>query len=163
MKSTTLFGQKDAKNRRDVIIETAGLALTSMLVGSPPWLVRAEETASITPQTMIITGSNSGIGFEACKRLVQKGHRLVLACRTLEKARGVAEQLREYGDGSSIPAECDLANLASIKSFSENLPSLLSDSKIDRLCLNAGLARNAGATDCVRTVDGFELTGTYHA
>lgn len=147
-------------SRRDVLVETAAATLYCLALGIPPSFAAATETAS-KPQTIVITGANSGIGFEACKRLASQGHRIVLACRTQDKAERAVSALSEYG-GSLIPAECDLASLASIQRFSDRLPSLI-DSKIDSLCLNAGLCRNTAASDVARTVDGFELTvGTNH-
>lgn len=121
-------------------------------------------------KTIVITGSNSGIGFEACRRLALQGHTLVMACRTQDKAQRAVERLQEattttLTTARLIPAECDLASMQSIRSFADHLPILLetglsrSSSSIDTLCLNAGLARNTAATDCARTLDGFELTG----
>jgi protochlorophyllide reductase len=135
---------------RDSIQQASSLVLASLITGQP-LIARAEETLNI-----VITGANSGIGFEACKRLAALGHTIVLACRTKEKAQ---EAIRRLPPGSSsIAAECDLANSKSIEQFVKQLPTLLGNGKIDRLCLNAGLCRNTAATDCARTVDGFELT-----
>jgi protochlorophyllide reductase len=99
-----------------------------------------------------------GIGFESCKQLSARGHQIVLACRTLEKAQEAVQRIRESGvsTGKLIPAECDLSCLASVQQFANDL----SLSSIDALSLNAGIARNTAATDCARTADGFELTGT---
>jgi protochlorophyllide reductase len=151
----------DGSRRREVLINS-GIALSTMLTGFVPLPVHAED--EIGRKTIVITGANSGIGFEACKRLVNQGHYLVLACRTIEKARDAANRLEEYGESSNVfPAECDLASLKSIDAFVENLKSLLRNSKIDALCLNAGLSRNVDADDVARTTDGFELTvGTNH-
>lgn len=116
-------------------------------------------------QTILVTGANSGIGFEACKRLAKQGHRLVLACRTLEKAETAARAIEEYGGAGTfiIPAACDLASLQSIQAFANKLPSLVGDQKLDCVCYNAGLCLDQFATDVTRTADGFELTvGTNH-
>ena len=140
-------------SRRDVLVQAGGIALSTLLAGFPAAAVGRGE-----PQTIVITGANSGIGFEACKRLAAQGHNLVLACRTIEKARDTASRLEEYkAGGTLIPAECNLASLKSIDTFAADLKSLVG--KIDVLCLNAGLARNTGAKDVARTEDGFELTG----
>jgi protochlorophyllide reductase len=153
--------------RRHLFLKTAEAALSGFVIGSAAWANPADGIAGAPaapqPQTIVITGANSGVGFEACKRLAQRGHRLVLACRTLSKAQVAAASLAYYG-GIMIPAECDLANLASIRNFALQLPTLVGNSKLDCLCLNAGLCRNtAASTEIVRTVDGFELTiGTNH-
>ena len=141
-----------ASSRREILEKSGSIALSTLLTGLP---VSAAQT---TPRTIVVTGSNSGIGFEACKRLASQGNNLVLACRTIEKARDAASRLEEYG-GNLIPAECDMASLKSIDTFANNLKSLIGNSSVDALCLNAGIARNTAAQDCARTSDGFELTG----
>lgn len=154
--STVVVGMVSEKSRRELFTEASSIALASLLTGRPSQ-VQALET-----QTILITGANSGIGFEACKRLASQGHRIVLACRTMEKATEAVEKLKGYG-GSLIAAECDLASMNSIKAFADMVPSLTSFNKLDVLCLNAGIARNTEAKDVARTADGFELTvGTNH-
>jgi protochlorophyllide reductase len=132
-----------------------GLALSAFLAGHP-----AAAQTEQPPQTIVVTGANSGIGYEACARLAAQGHTIVLACRSLQKAQETATRLGDSSGGKLIPAECNLASLASIDAFAQQLPSLLGgDAKVDTLCLNAGLCRNVAATDVARTADGFELTG----
>ncbi|GAX19365.1 protochlorophyllide reductase [Fistulifera solaris] len=143
--------------RRDVLIQSSSVVLASLLSGKP--------ALAAAPSTILITGANSGVGFEACKRLAQDGHNLILACRTIEKATAAANKLNPLsGGGSIMPAECDLASVKSIDGFVNKLPGLLgSGAKIHAVCLNAGLSRNTAAKDCARTADGFELTvGTNH-
>jgi hypothetical protein len=154
LNSITALSATGDQSRRDLLLEAGGLALSSLVLGLP----LPVSAQGIDPQTIVVTGANSGIGFEACKRLAQQGHNLVLACRTMEKAVDTADRLKELG-GNMIPAECDLASLESIKAFADKLPSLVGNKKLDTLCLNAGLARNTAATDVARTADGFELTG----
>ena len=43
---------------------------------------------------VIITGANSGIGYETARVLAQKGMTVVMACRNLEKAQQAASQIR---------------------------------------------------------------------
>jgi len=136
--------------RRDLLRKACGLGLSSMILGTTIPTVADDGEAK---KTILITGANSGIGFEACKRLAQQGHRLVVACRTKYKAMETIRKLDGYG-GSLIPGECDLASLGSIKAFAESLPV----KEIDCLCLNAGLSRNTAAKDVLRTAEGFELT-----
>jgi hypothetical protein len=150
--SATVSGDR---TRRDLLFEAGGIALSSLVLGQA---LPAFAQGSGEPQTIVVTGANSGIGFDACKRLAQQGHNLVLACRTMEKSVATADRLKDLG-GNMIPAECDLASLASIKAFADKLPTLVGNKKLDCLCLSAGLARNTAATDVARTADGFELTG----
>lgn len=49
-----------------------------------------------TDQAALVTGANSGLGFEAAAQLAELGYGSVtLACRTQEKADAAAEQLRK--------------------------------------------------------------------
>lgn len=151
---STFDGSAGTTTRRDVLVQSASLALSGLLVGQPA-------TAAGAPLNIVMTGANSGIGFESCKQLAAQGHSIVLACRTLAKAQDAVQRIRDAGvtTGNLSPAECDLASLESIQKFA----STLSVSSIDALALNAGLSRNTAATDCARTADGFELTvGTNH-
>ena len=143
------------RTRRDLLFEAGGIALSSLVLGQA--LPAYAQGNDLVPQTIVVTGANSGIGFDACKRLAQQGHSLVLACRTMEKSVATADRLKDLG-GTMITAECDLASFASIKAFADKLPSLIDNKKIDCLCLSAGLARNTASTDVARTADGFELT-----
>lgn len=152
-----------SSQRRKLLFESSSAALSALILGDSAWASEISESGVQPQQTIVITGANSGVGFEACKRLARRGHRLVLACRTISKAQLAARSLSDYG-GTMIPAECDLASLSSIQSFASQLPTMVGNSKIDCLCLNAGLCRNtAASTEILRTVDGFELTvGTNH-
>lgn len=139
-------------DRRDALKSGIATALSFLLLGKP---VIADE-----PQTIVITGCNSGIGFVAARLLAERGHTLVLACRSLEKAKDTATRIKsETTSGTLIPAECDLANLDSVKAFAKDLKV----DNIDVLCLNAGLSLNTDDKQIQRTADGFELTvGTNH-
>ena len=120
------------------------------------------------PRTILITGCNSGVGFNAALRMAQYPckHTIILACRTLAKAQDAIQRIYEHSPTSSIqgkliPIECDLANLNSIQSCIDTISS--HKVNIDVLCLNAAIARNTNAKDVLRTQQGFELTiGTNH-
>jgi len=149
--------------RRDLFSETATRTgvMASLLVAAASGFPTAGRAAEEERQTIVITGANSGIGFEACKRLAQQGHRLVLSCRTQAKAEDAVERLIKEESTSSallVPAECNLASTASIRAFADRLPTLIGG-QVDCLCLNAGVSRNTAAKDVARTADGFELTG----
>jgi NAD(P)-dependent dehydrogenase (short-subunit alcohol dehydrogenase family) len=94
-------------------------------------------------RVFLITGANSGIGFEAAKALARKGARVVMASRNLAKAEVVRP---EVGDGAEV-RELDLGSLASVRAFASEW-----DGPIDVLVNNAGIM----AVPFARTVDGFE-------
>jgi len=152
-------------NRREAIGKSAQSLASLLLFGtvaSNPALadLKYNDGFSTTSQTILLTGSNSGIGFDAAKRMAAQdaGHTIILACRTLQKAKDSANRIKdELGagcKGTIIARECDLN---SIDSFVKDLDN------VDAVCLNAGIARNTAAKDVLRTKQGFELTiGTNH-
>ena len=100
---------------------------------------------------VVLTGANSGIGFDAARKLAERGYTVTLACRTLAKAEAAAELLRAGNVwGTLVPAECDLADLSSIRRFAASVKQ-----PVHVLALNAGL-QWSGEQVVHRTVDGFE-------
>ena len=103
-------------------------------------------------KTAIVTGANSGLGFEIAKTLANHGARVVLACRDESKAKTAADEIRKgYPSADVMVRSLDLASLASIDSFVAQF--LTAETKLDLLINNAGLM----AIDESRTVDGFEM------
>lgn len=80
-------------------------------------------TADIPPQnsrTIIVTGANSGIGFETTKALASKGAHVIMACRNTDKAEAAAEAIRQTTPrGELTVMQVDMSNLASIRTFAE--------------------------------------------
>lgn len=139
-------------SRRDAAFQASALTLGTLL-GLPTVSNAVEESG----KSIVITGANSGIGFEAVRRLASAApHKIVLACRSLEKAQTAVDILQKENSckATLIPAECDLASKENIAAFVKQLPL----SAVDTLCLNAGIARNTATTQVARTVDGFERT-----
>jgi NAD(P)-dependent dehydrogenase (short-subunit alcohol dehydrogenase family) len=109
-------------------------------------------------RTAVVTGSNSGIGFEAALALAQHGATVVLACRDLERAEGAAARIRAAAPAAIVSTlELDLASLASVRRAAERLRG--AHDHLDLLINNAGLMFPPYG----RTEDGFELQfGTNH-
>ncbi|MGY8701432.1 MAG: oxidoreductase [Candidatus Poseidoniales archaeon] len=102
-------------------------------------------------RVIIITGANSGIGFWMAKHLAQKGARIIMACRSEERAKLAQEKIINHQPDAKIDIEIlDLASLKSVKGFSEKFHQ-----KHDRLDI---LINNAGVmmTPKWETEDGFE-------
>jgi len=104
----------------------------------------------LSGQTVIVTGANSGIGKEAASELARAGAHVVLACRSRSKAEAAAREM----SGSVEVRELDLADLASVRAFADDV-----EGPVDVLVNNAGVM----AVPESRTADGFEMQiGTNH-
>ena len=101
----------------------------------------------------VITGANSGIGFETTKALAQQGYHVVLVCRNLNRAEVAIKSLKEASKDLSY--DLYLADLSSIKQ-TLHVGKQLSEKylKIDVLVNNTGLF----IPEQKRSEDGFELT-----
>jgi WW domain-containing oxidoreductase len=64
----------------------------------------------LSGRTMVITGCNSGIGFETFRALAARGAHVIALARTLEAAQDACQR----AGGSSTPVACDLADLDSV-------------------------------------------------
>ena len=101
----------------------------------------------------IITGSSSGLGWVAAKKLVAKNYHTIFACRDEEKTLSLLEKLKEESGRSNFEfVSLDLSSFASIRRFVEEfhrrgLPLHL-------LINNAGLF----AKTFQKSADGIELT-----
>jgi NAD(P)-dependent dehydrogenase (short-subunit alcohol dehydrogenase family) len=113
---------------------------------------------SLSDRTIVITGANTGIGFEAARLLGRAGARIVLACRDPARAEGAAGRLRAEAPRAQVDlVALDLSDLASIRraagTILERFPA------IDVLINNAGVMALPRRT----TKDGFEMQlGTNH-
>ena len=107
---------------------------------------------------VIVTGANSGLGYEVAKALALKGAHVVMACRNLEKAEKAKNQiLFEYPEVYLEIIQLDLSDLSSIRKFAEEFKS--KHERLDILCNNAGVMM----TPQQKTADGFEMQfGTNH-
>ncbi|MFX0090591.1 MAG: oxidoreductase [Candidatus Hodarchaeota archaeon] len=117
-----------------------------------------EDIPDQTGKTVIVTGANSGTGFEVTKELAGKGAHIILACRNTEKGEAAVSKIREKHPNASLRVmKLDLADLSSVKSFVKTFTSEYKQLHI--LCNNAGVMQ----TPYLKTKDGFELQlGTNH-
>lgn len=106
----------------------------------------------------VITGANTGLGYETAKALAERGAHVVLAVRNLDKGKGAVTRITRESPGADVTLqELDLTSLASVRAASEALRA--AHDRIDLLINNAGVMWTPKAT----TKDGFELQfGTNH-
>ncbi|HUY81026.1 MAG TPA: oxidoreductase [Acidobacteriaceae bacterium] len=122
-----------------------------------PWTA-----ADIPPQSgklALVTGANSGVGFQAALELARAGARVILGCRNIDKANAARNRiLAEVPAAQLEPAALDLASLASIRAFAQTF--LAQPRSLDLLINNAGVM---AIPTRQLTADGFELQiGTNH-
>ncbi|OJJ34573.1 hypothetical protein ASPWEDRAFT_29702 [Aspergillus wentii DTO 134E9] len=126
------------KLEKDVAWESSVCGtLYKQLFVHPPSL---STTVRLEGKTAIVTGANSGLGFEASRQLLQRGlSRLVVAVRSQEKGDVAAKKLMEEFPGAEIDLSLlDLWDYDSIKAFVKRCRGL---ERIDYAILNAGLQR----------------------
>jgi NAD(P)-dependent dehydrogenase (short-subunit alcohol dehydrogenase family) len=111
-----------------------------------------------TGRTAVITGANTGLGYETAAALAAKGAHVVLAVRNTDKGQAAADLISRRSPGASVAVqELDLTSLASIRAAAEQLRA--AHDSIDLLINNAGVMFTPRST----TKDGFELQfGTNH-
>lgn len=112
-----------------------------------------ERIGSLKGKTYLITGANSGTGFQASKILLSKGAKVVMLNRNPKKSADAIETLKkEIGNNADISfVQMDLAILASVRKASEEI--LEDISRIDALMCNGAIAQVPRQEF---TVDGFE-------
>jgi NAD(P)-dependent dehydrogenase (short-subunit alcohol dehydrogenase family) len=110
----------------------------------------ARDVPDQTGRSVVVTGANSGIGFQAARVLAERGADVVLAVRDITRGEAAAGRI-----GRAVRVRrLDLADLASVREFAAGAPE-----RIDLLVNNAGVM----ALPERRTADGFELQfGTNH-
>lgn len=117
----------------------------------------ADRLPELKGKRYVITGGNSGIGFEAAKHLGKAGADVVLACRSVAKAEEAVKDLRPQVQGKVDFVQLDLSDLSSVRTAAEDIRG--KHSKIDALINNAGIMQTPES----KTADGFEMQfGTNH-
>lgn len=106
----------------------------------------------LTGKVAIVTGANSGIGFETAKALAEKGAEVVLACRDPEKANIAEKEIRSMVRTAKLEViHLDLANLASVRKFAETFRAKYQT--LELLINNAGIM----IPPFTKTAEGFEV------
>jgi len=106
----------------------------------------------------VVTGANTGLGFETAQLLAVRGASVVLAVRDIEKGKRAAARIAGTAPGANVMVQpLDLASLDSIRAAADELRA--THPRIDLLINNAGVMYPPKQT----TRDGFELQfGTNH-
>eukprot|EP01031_Cornospumella_fuschlensis_P042967 gene42967-52511_t len=111
------------------------------------------EEVDLTGKVYIVTGANTGIGYETAKHLVRMNGTVIMACRSADRAQEAKDKIiREIQCAPSkiIFVSLDLSSLASVRAFAQKFLDL--KLPLHALILNAGLMLHSRS----ETVDGFE-------
>jgi len=107
---------------------------------------------NLSGKTAIVTGSNTGIGYETALDLYKKGAKVYVACRNQERALSAIERMKaDGGTGELVYEHLDLSSLHSVKAFADNV--IKAESRLDLLINNAGIMIPPPS----KTEDGFEI------
>ena len=106
----------------------------------------------------IVTGSNTGLGYDTARVLASRGARVILAVRDTAKGEQAAARIRGLSAGAEVTVhKLDLGSLASVRTAAAELGDAYP--RIDLLINNAGVMYPPKQA----TADGFELQfGTNH-
>jgi NAD(P)-dependent dehydrogenase (short-subunit alcohol dehydrogenase family) len=116
---------------------------------------------------VVVTGANAGIGFQAALNLSRLGAHVVMACRSMERAkRAQSEILAEVPDAKTVIIPLDVSEPNSIREFGRRFSEQIGE--LDLLINNAGivatpLARNSVGHEmqlATNYLGAFALTGT---
>jgi NAD(P)-dependent dehydrogenase (short-subunit alcohol dehydrogenase family) len=115
----------------------------------------------------VVTGANSGLGFQIARSLARDGARVVMACRSLDKAEQARrELLSELPDAQLSILQLDISEPKSIQDFGRSFAEQFG--RLELLMNNAGilampLARNSVGHElqlATNYLGAFALTGT---
>ena len=105
-----------------------------------------------TGRVAVVTGANSGLGYETALALARKGAQVVMGCRNAAKSEAAVQAIRAAAPGALLtPLPLDLADLASVRRFAAAV--LAGGLRLDLLVNNAGVM----AIPRCETADGFEM------
>ncbi|XP_054650062.1 dehydrogenase/reductase SDR family member 13-like [Dunckerocampus dactyliophorus] len=111
-------------------------------------------------KTVIVTGSNTGIGKTTAIDLAKRGARVILACRSQQRGEAALKEIKsESGSNQVVFMQLDLGSLKSVRSFAETF--LRSEPRLDILINNAGVYLQGRTTDGLGMMFGVNHIGHF--
>src|SRR5712692_7455425 len=151
--TTSLAGPHDQPSRIVTYHRAKSYVIVSNASGG---IMKAKWTSDDVPgqrgRLAVVTGANTGLGFETARVLAARGASVVLAVRDIEKGKRAAAAIAGTAPGADVMVQpLDLASLDSIRAAAGELRA--KHPRIDLLINNAGVMFTPKQT----TRDGFEL------
>ena len=117
-----------------------------------------DDMPSLAGRVIVVTGANSGLGYEGARGFARRGAKVIMACRNIGKGEDARQKIVAESPTAKVEVMAlDLASLASVRRFAEDV--LAQTDRLDALCNNAGVM----ALPRCETADGFEMQlGTNH-
>ncbi len=111
-----------------------------------------EDIPNLRGKIIVVTGGNSGLGFEACMLFTKNGAKVIMASRSISRCYEAVDKIKQVVPEADVEVmELDLGNLDSVKAFSVKFIDKYSS--LDILLNNAGVM----FTPYMKTSDGFEF------
>ena len=108
------------------------------------------DVPTLDGQVFLVTGANTGIGLETARVMAERGARILLGCRSADKADAAIASIRETASDAQLEhLALDLGDFESIRSAAE---SVNREARLDGLINNAGIMM----PPLERTAQGFE-------
>ncbi|KAI4854489.1 hypothetical protein E4T44_00140 [Aureobasidium sp. EXF-8845] len=134
------FDQFPFGNTKSSLVTTAKMGYATTFLHSQLFAKLPYPKSSFAGQTVIITGSNTGLGLEAARHIARLGaSKVILACRTISKGQTAAANITssEHLTSDRVEVwELDLSSYESVKAFSQRVQQL---DRLDAFIQNAGI------------------------
>lgn len=104
------------------------------------WIDVRHDPTDLTGQTIILTGGNTGIGFQVVLDLARRNAHVVIACRHVDKGQQAVQQIQNATGNANV--EClplDLASIDSVRTFAAQVQELYKDKQMKAFIFNAGV------------------------
>ncbi|XP_061775304.1 dehydrogenase/reductase SDR family member 13-like [Nerophis ophidion] len=144
-----------------------GLILVGVVAAAVYWyqqvVVKGKQCSSgvrLHGKTVIVTGSNTGIGKMTAIDLARRGARVILACRSQQRGEEALQDVKkESGSSQVVFMQLDLGSLKSVRSFAETF--LRDEARLDILINNAGVYLQGRTEDGVGMMFGVNHLGHF--
>lgn len=106
-----------------IVVPVASVALVYLIRKFREWQWgHIRDKYSLAGKTYIVTGANTGLGFETTRFLCERNATVIMACRSIERAdKAIGLIRKKTTNGTLIACNLDLGSFDSIVDFVENI------------------------------------------